>query len=329
MRSPSSAAAALALLGLLAAGAGAAPKDKKDKSTPKKEESDRRLTTTTYEVADLLDKAESWNPSGRDKDPTAALARVIMTVNPDLWRAKEDPATLAVVNGTRMEIRTTPGHHEEIAQMLRALRRMADVSVIVHSQFYEVDRDFYKKEVEPKLAKSWAVPAAGEDVWEKELSRRGEKVRGGKVMAANGKETALLSLREAALLRTRPAAREVFDDGGFEAVLSGVSFQALPVVSADRRFVRLRLVRQVTELVEVRKEKARVPGTDKETTVEVPVLAEAATTTTLKLEDGQALLVQVPYQPRAVRERGRVLVLLVRPEIYILEEATERAGNKG
>ena len=103
-----------------------------------------------------------------------------------------------------------------------------------------------------------------------------------------------------------------------------MSCRASVTVTADRRRVVLRITEQVTELAGVRKETVIDRKTLKEVTVESPDLAESSTATTVQADDGELVLLPVRYLPPAAREKGRVLVMLVRPLIYIEEEERER-----
>src|SRR5205085_2532871 len=104
----------------------------------------------------------------------------------------------------------------------------------------------------------------------------------------------------------------------------GVSFRARVAVSADRRFVRLRMTEEVRELLEVGKKKVIDPATGDEATVEVPSFADASRTATVEVGDGEQIVVPVQMRLPAAQKKGRMLVLLVQPVIRIEEEEREK-----
>src|SRR5262249_35090975 len=83
------------------------------------------------------------------------------------------PATITVVNGTRLVIETNAAGHAEIAELLASLRRFSDVAVIVQARLHEVDDAFYQKlrkvqrihweEVERQFLEGKAAP--GDDLF--------------------------------------------------------------------------------------------------------------------------------------------------------------------
>jgi hypothetical protein len=261
-----------------------------------------------------------------------ALVKVILTsVHPGGWGTGEDASTLQERNGTKLEIRTDAAHHAEITQLLTALRRLADVAVVIEGELFEVDREFYKKEIEPQLgdgpasaAKRYATPVA-EGV-AKQLRAKAIRLNANKVTIPNGQESKFLSLRKAFIYTAKPkgAGRkldEVFDTG-----LYGVSFRARVIVSADRRRVRVNLTQDVTDLVEIKQEAVVDPETGNEARIDVPQLQNSSTSEAVQVDDGQSILLRVRSRADSVKGKERVQVLLVTPRIYIEEE--ERAKRK-
>ena len=118
--------------------------------------------------------------------------------------------------------------------------------------------------------------------------------------------------------------RQINDYGlGFQ----GLSVRVTPTISADRRFVTMKIAQKATELVELRKRTVHVPTSDKEVTIEVPDLAEATKTVTATVGDGTWALAAVDYRTPTARSKDRVWVLAVRPTIYIAEEDKALRGN--
>src|SRR5262249_52140056 len=156
-------------------------------------------------------------------------------------------------------------NHAEIVDLLAALRRLAGVAVVVESELYAADPAFYGKQVAPLLGKGRPA-AVGKDPAPPDLPKQAALVNAHKGQILNGVEAPSLSWRRAFLYAGRPG-------GGPEEALEsgwhGVACRARVVITPDRRFVRLTLVQDVTDLVEIKKETVVVPGTDKGATVEV------------------------------------------------------------
>ncbi len=90
--------------------------------------------------------------------------------------------------------------------------------------------------------------------------------------------------------------------------------------------MRLKLTEQGTDLLGFEKKPA-FRG-EEEIEVRVPDLAETTAGLTLNnVPDGVRLLVTVQHVPKATKDKGRVLVLLVRPCIYIREEEKALGNN--
>ena len=275
------------------------------------------LVTKTYDVRDLVETASVWRPvvggpgwpapvAGLDRlEPTEALARVILTtVSPKTWRGPGGgAATLREVNGTKLEIRAADKQHEEVANLLDALRRLADVAVIVTGELYEVDRAFLDKHVKAVRGRRVATPVA-EDV-AKQLRKDGMRLKSGRVKILPGQVARFFSLHSALAYPTREGKAP-------GTAFTGVSFRARVAVTPDRRFVRLALTQRSTELL----------GHKDGEGGKVPDLAEESTTETIKVDDGDYLLLAARLAPEkaAAAGKGRAVVLLVRPLIYIEEE---------
>jgi hypothetical protein len=87
------------------------------------------------------------------------------------------------------------------------------------------------------------------------------------------------------------------------------------------------MVQQVTHLLGINKKMVKDSETGKQVSVEIPNLLDRTTSATLKVGDGEIVLIPVLSRPKVPKARDRVLVLLVQPMIYIEEE--EREKKKG
>src|SRR5687767_2053305 len=103
----------------------------------------------TYDIADMIHKP--GGKTGYDK-PEDVVAVLLKSVSPASWSAAGAGDRVRLVDGTRLEIQATARQHSEIAQLLAALRGKLDVAVDLRADLIEVDRAFFDKEIQPKLA---------------------------------------------------------------------------------------------------------------------------------------------------------------------------------
>jgi hypothetical protein len=275
------------------------------------------LVTKTYDVRDLVETASVWRPivgargrwpapvAGLDRlEPIEALARVLLTtVSPEGWRGPgKGTATLREISGTKLEIRAGARQHEEVADLLAALRRITDVAVIVEGELYEVDRAFLDRHVKAVRGRRVATPVT-EDV-AKQLRKDGKRLKAGLAKILPGQSARFFSLRSALVYPTKAGQAP-------GTAFTGVSFRARVSVTPDRRFVRLALTQRSTDLL----------GYRTEGDVKVPDLVEESTTEAVEVGDGEYLLLAARLAPeKAVPGKERAVALLVRPLIYIEEE---------
>ncbi len=279
----------------------------------------------------------------RDVEPggiSALVVRLVLTlVEPENGGAGQPAANMQVRNGTRLVVRATEDTHDRIANLLDALRRLADVAVVMNARLYEVDRAFYAKHIAPLLAdpKAPAGPrlVSVSEALVKQLAKQRLVLEGESVKLRPREQTRFLSLQTPYRYLARFGAPLV---GGLEEKmervpvyrtgLAGVSFLADPVVSADRRYVRLKVTQEVAQLVEIKRAKVPDPRTGKDVEVESPNVREASLTTTLDIHDGQTILMPVAYRPPGAAGKDRLWVLVARPVIYIEEEEEQIRKGK-
>jgi hypothetical protein len=308
------------LLALTLVGAPCVRGDDKPEPKPAKDEVVR---TVVYDVSELIHR-----PGGRTGyDNIDEIAREIVTsVQPGRWGGEtEGENRLTELNGTKLEIRTKAKYHAEIADQLAALRRMMDMAVNLRVDLFAVDRDLFEKVIKPKFG---ARPVAEGDALDL-LHKKRSLVVTNAVSGASRKELQPLSVRQVFTFveNARPGEKRQVDEYG--SGFQGLSVRVTPTVSPDRRFVTLKVVQQATELIELKKQ-TRLTFADtelREVIVEVPHLSETTTTTTIEVGDGGSAMALVTYRTPAAKAKDRVLVLVLRPEIYIAEEDKARTGN--
>lgn len=287
-----------------------------ERDPPKKD----ALTTVTYDVRDLVDNRYRATGFGYPGGPYKVqdLMKMIIQTNLEVWSNPDGNHSIQEVNGTRLEIRTSAKYHGEITSLLDSMRRLSDVAVIVNAALYEVDRAYYEKELQPKRANDQleVIPLG----LAQQIHKRGVLVKPLNVeMIPNGEGAKIFSLRHALVYRGKPKDPKNPLDA-FATTWYGVSLKSSVSVSADRRSVKLKIAQQVTDLVEVRKKTVPNPFVGGNSEIEVPHIVESSTSATIEVKDGNYLLVPVRYQPPAAKDKDRVLVLLVQPDIYIEAE---------
>jgi|GEM_PF-6478273 len=308
---------------------------------PKKIAGKDQINSIRYSVGDLVDVRSLWRRSSsliagarqERAEGIDGLARTIMTViDRDKWDAKPGAYSLQELNGTQLEIRTSAENHKAINELLTALRRRADVAVIVESDLYEVERGFYQKHIEPVLAKGEGpqgkrFAAVVEENAAKQLRDHGKLLRSNKVTVPNQETEKTFSWRTAFNYQARPKSKDAENSDYLQTGFHGMTFETGVSVTADRRFVDVKLVQHTTELIEIGKQLVADPATGEDVNVDVPRFLTLSTSITLRAEDGQPIVAPVHYRPPGAGNKERLLILLVRPVIYIEEE--ERIRKKG
>jgi len=288
----------------------------------------------TYNVEDLVLHSVTWRKGMRGEIPDGiegVVHEIVTLVDPESWTGNETGNTIQEQNGTKLEIRATKAQHRQIVDLLAALRRLVDCAVVVDARLYEVDKDFYTKELEPVLMGGMAesgdlVTTVLERTTVAKIRKEGTPRAENKVTIPDGQESLCFSQRTAFNYRTTPDAKQAMPAYG--SGLQGFSCRAAVTVSKDRRQVRIKITRNLTELINIKKDtafdrEAFDLETEKEIPVEIPNLRNSSATATVEVEDGEFALVRIPYRP-ATLAKDRVLVLVVRPVIYIEEEERER-----
>jgi hypothetical protein len=227
------------------------------------------------------------------------------------------------VNGTSLVAVALADTHREIESLLGALRGWADLAVIINARLYEIDSAVYVKHVVPLLKKE-------EDADERPtvvpLDQKVFKavIKGKELVRSD--EVKLLPNRGARFLSKQAAYRYVSERGekkGDEVTssgLSGVTFAVRPAVSPDRRYLRLEITQEVTQLVKIDKVQKIDLYSGKAVEIESPNLRRVTLSGSVQLPDYGALLMPVDYKPAA---KDKVWVLVARPFIWIEEEVLE------
>jgi hypothetical protein len=306
-------AAFFAILGVLGTGYLA-------RAQPEKE----KLLGVVYDVSGLLGKSDTAGllakpPFAKEKNALADLIELIMsTVRPQVWRAKDSEHAIFELHGKKLEIHTTQENHEEIVDLLAALERLTDLSVVVDCGLYEIERGIYEKEVAPRLAKlpgaAPALPVAGD--LDQKLQKAAKLLKSGKTKMGMGQDALFFAVHRA-VPYDAPGPGEKTPSLAFP----GIALHGKFIVSADRRFVRMSLVRKTSELIRVATEPLLDVKQMKRVELAVPELQESSMTASATVGDGVLVLLPVRAPVPGLRTRpDHVPVILLRPAIHIPEE---------
>jgi hypothetical protein len=281
-----------------------------------------RLPTFTYDISDLIQRP--GGPTGLDG--AEEVVRVIVTsVTPNTWGPRhKNPSTIQEVNGTKLEVAATPEQHDQIVDLLAALRRLTDVNVDVNCDLYEVDRNVFDRDLGRRLGERLALPLS--QALAERVRKQGTRLRVGRARLANGKGGKVFSLRKAFTYLGPPTGipgRMQEEKVGF----TGLSVEAAVLVSADRRFVDVKLTQRTTDLLKIDRRTARLPLSGRRLPYEAPDLAEAKHSAKVHVGDGVSILVAVRARSHPTAA-GKVLVLLVNPLVFINEEHKARGEVK-
>jgi hypothetical protein len=288
---------------------------------------DKKLVTKVYNLKPLV--GERGKASGVAH--VDAVVKLIFETIPQLRELKPgaDGPQIVERDGGRLEVRATAQRHGEIADLLAALERLQDVAVDVKADVIELDAAAYEKLVKA-LPKGKAKPpvlfAAGEEADEKpdldaKLEAANKVLKAGRVVQTstgrfvNGAEATISARRVVVPYATLPAAVAVGGRAdGTQYVKEGFGLVALPVVSADRRFVRFKLTEQSTVITGMKKRELGEVG-GKLIVAQSPVVEDLGATGSTIVADGGTAIFRLAYAPK-----DKVWVLVLRPTIFVQAE---------
>lgn len=311
---------ALVALAVLAGGLAAQP-------APKSAD-DAKLVTAVYDIKPLL--GDRGKTSGI-ADADAIIKTIFDTNLLHALKPGTDGPQIVVRDGGRLEVRAPAKVQAEIKDLLDAIARLQDVAVDVKADVYELDPAAYEalvKAVPKGTAKPPVLFATGEEVEgkdapavdkaTKEMSRvlkAGRVVQTSSGRFVNGAEASLSARQSVATFHThvvndKPAEAPQFVKEGFKLI-------GTPVVSADRRFVRLKLTEQSVAVSGVRtRELGEVKG--QKIVAQSLETADLGATGSAVVADGGTALFRLAYAPK-----DKVWVVVLKPAIFIQSEEDE------
>jgi hypothetical protein len=203
---------------------------------------------------------------------------------------------------------------------------MSDLAVVMDARLYDVEPAFYAEHVAPlfvplKDKAEKRLVAKMPPALVKMLLQQKLIVADDALKIRPGQKTTYLSWQRALFYRDQPGDPD--KEQVNRTLLEGVSFHVLPIVSPDRRCIRLDLSQEMAQLVKITKGTRVDLKTNKEYPVDLPNLKKSKSSVTVEIHDGQPILIAVDYRPS-----DRVWLLLAWPSIYMEEEEEEiRKGN--
>jgi hypothetical protein len=298
----------------------------------------RALYTVSHDIRELLAKPDVWardapalakaEPIVKEGQFLEALFATVDAHGSRLAKLGGEGESIQLLNGSHLILRTNASRHVQVAEMLQVFRRLGDLAVFTSTRLFEVDAAFYKKlqsakrvsleELERQFLQGKAEE--GESLF-KVLKKQQMILAGEEIKVDNGQETALLSRHQGVSILPGP---DRVKDGGKsrQMVLDGISVLGSVRVSADRRWVRVKLTEKATEIEEIRKSKAW-DGKSWELDAEAAFLKETTHARVVEIPDGGSVLVPVQFRPASAQAKDRWWVLSVSVRIVIEEE--ERA----
>ena len=281
----------------------------------------------TYDVADLLgpiaglDKLDAVGilPQQFARPGETTLDRLLRT----LRQLVAPTLAIEVINGRRLVIRARPSQHDEIESLLNALRRLCDVAVVMNAEVYAIDATFYQQRLEPMLrGPRLAVTIGG---------KLAEEVRQGAFLHKGEAERLRQARSSLVVSWSRPSAIKAPD--GEQFLHEGYSCHVTPIVSADRRYIRLSFRCKSARIEKVASAEPRPAKTSEPAAKEdlalvfsspqpTPcepraALASRSNEGAIEVMDGAWLLMNLDYPAPRPNQR---LVLLARPILLIQEE---------
>jgi hypothetical protein len=294
---------------------------------------DTKLVTKVYDLKPLL--GERGKAAGlADAD---AVVKLIFQATPQLRELKSgaDGPQIIERDGGKLEVRATAKRHEEVKDLLDALARLQDVAIDLEAKVIELDLASYGKLARlPPVGKAKApvLFAAGEELEDREPTPAEKKameeankiLKAGRVVQTssgrfvNGAEATVSARRTLATFTNVSNPVRVGDKSDEPLfVKEGFSLVALPVVSADRRFVRFKLTEQSTIITGVKKRDfGEIAG--EKVVLKSLETEDLGATGTATVADGGTAVFKLAYAPK-----DKVWVVVLKPAIFIQAEQDE------
>jgi len=301
---------------------------------PKKPD-DKTLVTKVYDLKAILGERGKANGYA---DMDAVIRLLVEEILPETeLKPGTDGAKLIEREGGKIEVRATPETQKEIGDLIEALHRLVDVAIDIKADVVELDPAAFEKLTKalPDKARGKAgspvVCASESEADEKEANAEEKKafaevariLAAGKTLQTsttrfvNGVEgtfSARLSVhtfyKQTVNNNKQPESRDFVKDG-FRLV-------GLPMVSVDRRFIRLKLTEQSTRVTGIKKREIDAPKDLKLVLTSLETEDLGATGSTV-VADGSRTVFRLACAPK-----DKVWVVVLTPTLFIQAEEDHR-----
>lgn len=306
----------------------------------------------TYPVADLVVPIPNTMTIGigRPTDGAIGIGRederteidfdslieiVTSSVFPDSWSAKGGEGSVEPHETTlSLVIRQTPEAHEEIADLLKQLRRLQDIQVTLELRYVAVPSTYFER-----IGVDFDRDEPRYENWNKFVSGRRlnsfvpELDEDGHVVLGEGATKALIrSMQSETRTNIMFAPKITLFNGQSARILNddvdnGTGLLVQAVISADRRHVRVRLARDSADALDVLSSVKTYTPADGHT-----IVIDRGTTRTIRqVSSGVPFVSKVPYVNRLFKNTAAAvdeqrLLLMVTPRVVIQEEEEELLG---
>ena len=287
-----------------------------------------------YDVHDIVAQASLllsyWKKENpelyQDLAPDAGAALLVRMVanaeNLEPWES------IDILNDSRLVVFASPRRQWSIDGLLQEQRRLLDNAVLMNARLYEVDRTVFEKHIAPRLVGEYPedrkVIVPLDSTLCKIISQQKIVAQSEDKLLRPKEWVSFLSLQRVVRYVTGPHPK-VEGATLTGTVQTGLNFEVRPLISPDRRYIRVEINQNVSQLVSIGKTKKLDPLSGKEFEVEVPSLLKNSVSGAIQFPDGGGFLMPVAYQPA---NKDKILVLAAQPVIWIEEEERIRAGGK-
>ncbi|MBA4064229.1 MAG: hypothetical protein C0501_11040 [Isosphaera sp.] len=289
------------------------------------------LVTKVYDLRPIL--GEKGRANGIP-DVDAVVKVILESVAVGELKPGTDGPQLVERDGGRLEVRAAAKVQGEVADLIEALRRLADVAIDVTVEVAEFDAAGFEafakalpKEGKGKPGSPILYAEADDAAVEKQIAavmavKAGRAVQRSDGRFVNGAEGAFSARQAVRTYQPGPgpvAAKE--RAGPPQFVKEGFKLVGLPVVSADRRFVRLKLTEQSAVVTGVTERELGEVGGQK-VVARSPAVDDLGAAGSAVVADGGLVVFRLAYAPK-----DKVWVVALRPTIFIQSEEDIRKAD--
>jgi hypothetical protein len=296
------------------------------------------LVTKVYSLQTIL------GPKGKAsgvRNPDDVVKLILETVSAE-FKPGLAGQQLIVRDGGKLEVRAAAKTQAEVGDLLAALASLADIAVEVKSELIELTPAQFASL--QKTLPTTARPLAGSPILfstptnieerkptaeeEKAFAEMNKILKAGQVVQTssgrylNGSESNLSAREFVVAYDQNQVNKKPVEPPHF--VKEGYKLIGLPIVSADRRFIRLKLTEQGAVLNGIKKQDFGEIIDGQRLVITAPETTDLGSTGSVSVPDGGLLVFKLGYAPK-----DRVWLVVLHPTIFIQAEQDElKKGEK-